>query len=241
MSSHRFSSVAILPAFNEGGNISRLVRQFPSGIVQQIVVVSDGSTDNTTSEASSAGAYVIEHRHCRGWGPAVRTGIDFALQQGFDVVIVVAGNGKDDPKQVERLLLPIFQGKADFVQGSRYLNDGISANMPVHRKIGTQAYSFMFSCLSGKRITDATNGFRAFRAEILRNPLINIWQDWLNNYEVESYLFFQTIRAGYQVMEIGVSKIYPPDKASEYTKMRPFWDWWSHFRPALLLRLRIKR
>ena len=235
------SVVAILPAFNEGKGIEDLLRRFPSGIAERVVVVSDGSQDDTAVRARRVGAEVIEHPTRMGCGPAIRTGLDFALQHGFDLTVVVAGNGKDDPGQVQRLLQPLLAGQADFVQGSRYLDGGYFANMPLHRKVGTRLYSLLFSMLCGKRITDGTNGFRAFRTALLKDPRINIWQDWLNNYEVESYLFFQSIRLGYRVTEVGVSKIYPPGKPKGYTKMKPFLDWWSHFRPALLLRLGIKK
>ncbi len=232
--------VAILPAFNEEKNIADLVWRFPKAFGCHVVVVCDGSTDQTAARARQAGAHVLEHPKRMGCGPSIRTGLDYALRGGFDTALVVAGNGKDDPGQIERLLEPIASGKADFVQGSRYLNGGENRNMPLHRKIGTRLYSLLFSLLGGQRITDGTNGFRAFRLELLKDPRIDIWQDWLNNYEVESYLMFQSIRLGYAVTEAPVSKIYPPGKPKGYTKMRPFLDWWSHFRPALFLRFGLK-
>ncbi len=240
MSTNDLSVMALLPAHNEEKNIEQLIQRFPPDSVQKIVIVNDGSTDLTAAKAKNAGAHVLDHSRRLGCGPSVRTGLDYALRAGFDVAVVVAGNGKDDPAQVEMLLEPLRSGRADMVQGSRYLAGGVSKNMPLHRKIGTRAYSFLFSCLCGKRITDGTNGFRALRTQILRDDRIRLEQDWLSNYEVESYLFFQAIRFGYRVQEVGVSKIYPPGKR-EYTQMRPFRDWWSHFRPALLLRLGIKR
>ena len=204
-------------------------------------MVSDGSTDDTAARARAAGADVVELASRTGCGPAIRSGLDFASRNGFDIAVVIAGNGKDDPRQIDRVLQPILAGQADLVQGSRYMDGGESANMPLHRKIGTRAYSFLFSLLCGQRITDGTNGYRAIRMKILKDPKINLDQDWLNNYEVESYLFFQAIRLGYRVTEVGVSKIYPQDISKGYTKMKPFFDWWSHFRPALLLRLGIRK
>ena len=239
MSAPSLSVVAILPAFNEADGIERLIKCFPQGDVQRVVVVSDGSSDDTAQRARAAGAHVIEHARRMGCGPAIRTGLDFALEQNFDVALIVAGNGKDDPAQVERLLKPIRAQEADLVQGSRYLNGGRTANMPLHRTLGTRAYSFLFSVLCGRRITDATNGFRALRLAVLKDPRLNIRQDWLNNYEVESYIFYQAIRLGYRVQETPVSKIYPAGEG--YTKMRPFSDWWSHFRPALLLRFGLRK
>ena len=152
---------------------------------------------------------------------------------------VMAGNGKDDARELLGLLNGLESGY-DFVQGSRYLKGGVWENMPLHRVIGTKAYSFLFSVLNRLWITDATNGFRAYRSSLFDDKRINIWQDWLTNYEVESYLFSKSIRMGYRVREVPVSKIYPPSLALGYTKMKPFVDWWRHFRPSLLLALYLK-
>ena len=241
MSEGKFSVVAIAPAYNEGENIETILRSFPAGVVDQIVIVNDASSDDTGIRARHAGAHVIDHPRRMGCGPAIRTGLDYALKNNFDIAVIIAGNGKDDPRQIDRILGCLQREGADLVQGSRYWDGGYWTNMPLHRQWGTRLYSFLFSCLCGKRITDGTNGFRALRTSLLKDSRINLWQDWLNNYEVESYLLFKSIRLGYRVREVGVSKLYPPGKPRGYTKMRPFLDWWSHFRPALLLRLGIKK
>ncbi len=240
MTSDKSSVVAIAPAFNEGKNIETILRLFPAQAVDQIVIVNDASSDDTGTRARLAGAHVIDHARRMGCGPAIRTGLDYAMKNNFDIAVIIAGNGKDDPRQIGRILECLQTEGADLVQGSRYLAGGLWANMPLHRRWGTRLYSFLFSCLCGKRITDGTNGFRALRMSLLKDRRINLWQDWLNNYEVESYLLFKSIRLGYRITEVGVSKLYPPGKPRGYTKMRPFLDWWSHFRPALLLRLGIK-
>jgi len=95
--------------------------------------------------------------------------------------------------------------------------------------------------LARRKITDGTNGFRAFRATLFNDKRINIWQDWINGYELESYLYYKTVALGYRFKEIPVSKIYPKGSNRGYTQMKPFSDWWSHFRPILLLSLGIKK
>ena len=100
-------------------------------------------------------------------------------------------------------------------------------------------YSLLFRLLFRTRITDATNGFRLFRSKVLDNPKLNLWQEWLLQYELEPYLLIQTCRSGYKVSEVPVTKRYHDDMKSN-TKMVPFKGWWSILRPLFLLSLALK-
>ncbi len=231
--------ITILPVLNEENKIRHIVAKAPRDLVDEILVVDDGSDDETASEARQGGATVVRNEARVGCGASIRIGIDYALARRYDIIAVMAGNGKDDARDIPTLLNGLENG-LDFVQGSRYLKGGIWENMPLHRVVGTKVYSLLFSALNGLWITDATNGFRAYRAGLFDDKRIDIWQTWLRNYEVESYLFSKSIRLGYRVGEVPVSKIYPPSLALGYTKMKPFVDWWRHFRPSLLLALRLK-
>lgn len=231
--------ITILPVLNEEDKIRGIIERAPRDLVDEILVVDDCSEDRTADEARRAGATVLTNATRAGCGASIRIGTDYALKAGYDIIAVMAGNGKDDARELPVLLRRLEEG-FDFVQGSRYLKGGVSENIPLHRALGTKAYSFLFSMLNGRWITDATNGFRAYRTTLFDDKRIDIWQTWLRNYEVESYLFSKSIRLGYRVAEAPVSKIYPPSLALGYTKMVPFVDWWRHFRPSLLLALRIK-
>jgi dolichol-phosphate mannosyltransferase len=232
--------VAIAPMYNEGERTLEVVKRFPKNLVDEIVVVDDASTDGTARKVAETGATVLSLSKRSGCGIAIRHGLDYGLKKDCNVFIILAGNGKDDPNQIPRLLAPLQEGRADFVQGSRYLPGGEWSRMPFHRIWGTRVYSFLFSLLVGKRITDATNGFRAFRRSLLEDPRINLWQEWLDGYSVETYLFVQAIRLGYHVTETPVTKNYPNGKKG-YTKVRPWVDWWNHFKPVPLLTLGLKK
>lgn len=233
--------IAILPVYGEADKIRELVARIPRDVVTEVLVVNDHSEDATEAEARQGGATVITNAKREGCGASIRIGIDYARKQRADIIAVMAGNGKDDPALIPSLVRALEEGPYDLVQGSRYLKGGSRRNMPLHRRVGTWAYSVLFSALNGRRITDATNGFRAFRSSLLQDARINLWQDWLKNYEVESYLLTQAIRLGYRVGETPVSKHYPAASANGYTRMKPFLDWWRHFRPALLLACRLKQ
>ncbi len=234
--------LCVAPAWNEGERIARVVRAVPPGLVDQLVVVDDGSTDNTADLAEQSGALVIRAGQNRGVGAAIRSGIDYALAHGFDIVVVISGGGKTPPDQIPRLLQPILAGQADLVQGSRYVEGGEFLRMPLHRRLGTRAYTQLFSLFVRRRVSDGSSGFRAFRTALFKDRRINLWQDWLDRYELEPYLLFQALSLGHRVVEVPVTIEYPKDSDPiAYTKMRAIVDWWKIFRPVVFLGLGIKR
>ena len=236
---YRQQSIAfILPAWNESNKIGRAVRRMPRDLVDEVVVVDDGSSDGTASEAAAAGARVIRHEHNQGVGAAIRTGIEWAQRNGIALTGIIAGDDQDDPQEIIRLAQAIVDDGAEFVQGSRYLAGGRRLYQPVSRTVMTRGYSMLFSLCVRRRITDATNGFKLFRTEITRGMRID--QRWLDRYELEPYLLYQAIRRGHRVREVPVTKYYPPDRRRGYTKMRAWRDWWRISRPMLLLTLGIR-
>lgn len=226
--------------YNEGARAAEVIRRFPGDLVEEIVVVNDASTDGSEKSLLGQGITLLSLQKRSGPGTAIRKGIDYGLEKKFDAFLVFATNGKDNPEEIPRLLDPLLDNRADFVQGSRYLSAGGGENMPWHRVWGVRAFTFLFSIFTQKRITDATNGFRAFRKELVADKGIDLWQDWLNGYPLETYLFVQAIRRGYRVMEVPVTKTYPKEKKN-YTKMRPFLDWWHYFKPVIYVSFGIRK
>ncbi len=96
------------------------------------------------------------------------------------------------------------------------------------------------SFFTGHRVTDSTNGFRAFRLTVVKDPRINIDQPWLDAYELEPYLMFKALRLGYRFTEVFVTKIDPPKKLG-YTKMKPLLGWWSILKPLFYLGFGLRR
>jgi len=229
----------IAPAWNEGERIGRVVKAVPAGAVDAVFVVDDGSSDDTGRCAREAGARVLRHERNRGVGAAIRTGFEQARREGFEVAVVISGAGKSRPAQIPSLLQPIREGRADFVQGSRYVPGGTQSGMPLGRVLGTRAYSLLFSLLVGRRVHDASSGFRAVRLAVLDHPRVALNQEWLDRYELEPYLLFQALRFGFRVIEVPMRIEYPP-AGRPYTKMRAITGWWSIFRPVLFLALRLR-
>ncbi|MBU63712.1 MAG: hypothetical protein CMI26_14560 [Opitutae bacterium] len=233
------SILVTMPCWNEEGKAGEGVKAVPGDLVDTTCVVDNGSKDNTAVEAREQGAIVIRHPYNLGAGGGIRTGLEYGRLNGFDLLAVLAGDNQDDPNDLFGAVDKLLDDELDYVQGSRWLKEGKRENMTVSRTILTWVYSLLFRILFRTRITDATNGFRVFKKEVLGNPKLNLWQDWLLQYELEPYLLIQTCRSGFKVGEVPVTKRYHDDM-NDNTKMVPFKSWWSILRPLFLLSLRIK-
>lgn len=235
------SILAIAPVFNEEAKIGEVVRRVPRDVVDEILVVDDGSTDGSVAVSEALGAKTISLGATIGVGAAIRAGYQYAIDNGYDIAVVMAGNNKDHPEEIPILLQPIIDGTADLVQGSRWLGDvGNLGEMPLYRRLATRLHPALFNLISGAKMTDTTNGFRAATRELLSDPDLNLDQRWLDEYELEVYLLYKAARIGYTVTEVHVTKTYPPKDLGQ-TKMKPIVGWWSILRPLVLLGLRIKR
>jgi dolichol-phosphate mannosyltransferase len=230
-------------AYNEGEKIFRTLARHPKDRAYDLLVMDDGSTDGSIEKAQAGigGILVLRNSTNLGIGSAMKRVFEFAIEGKYDVLVIQAGNNKDDPLEIQRLLAPIESGEADFVQGSRFLPGGGYGNTPAYRILATRyAHPLLFSAFVGKRVTDTTNGFRAFRVAILQDARIDWHQPWLDKYELEPFLLYKTIKLGYRHQEAPVTKIYPPH-AQGYTKMKPITGWWSILRPVVYLGLGFKK
>ncbi|KAF0243700.1 MAG: cell wall biosynthesis glycosyltransferase [bacterium] len=232
--------LAVPVAFNEEKKIGLVLDRFTSGLVDEILVIDDASTDKTPQVVKEKGVKLISHQSQQGVGAAIRTAIEYARNNGFEIIIILAGNDKDRPNEIPKLLKPIIEEGYDFVQGSRYLPGGAYGNMPFYRRIATKIHPLLFSFVTNKWVTDSTNGFRAIRLSIFSDKHIDINQNWLDKYELEPYIMYKAIKLGYRFKEVAVTKIYPP-KELGYTKMKPITGWWSILRPIFLLATGIKK
>jgi dolichol-phosphate mannosyltransferase len=229
---------AVIPAYKEMGKIGEVVRKIPRAHVAWVIVVDDASGDGTAQEAREAGAdVVITHPRNRGVGAGIRTGLARARELGATHAVILSGDDQHEPDELPRVLRPLLAGECDLVQGSRWLPGGSTPGIPPSRRWLTRLYPLLFRLFSGHPVTDGTNGFRAFRLDLLDHPLIRLDQEWLDTYELEPYLLMGAFRAGFRVKEEPVTVRY---HGRGTTKMKFFRDGWRILRPLILIKLGLK-
>jgi dolichol-phosphate mannosyltransferase len=230
----------VIPALNEAGKIGRVLDKPPMDGRFEAIVVDDGSTDGTGDEARAHGAaVVIRHEQRGGVGAAIRDGWTEGLRRNRPYLALLSGDDQHEPSELVAAFDALQRTGADYAQGSRWRAGGRVEGPIGHRSFGTRLYSVVFSVLVVRRITDATNGFRIFKADVLRDPKIDLGQEWLTSYDLEPYVLYKAIRRGYKVIEVPCTVRYHAREG--YTKMRGLKDWWRLFRPAILLRTGVKR
>lgn len=228
----------VIPVYNEETRIGALIYKFKSIQDIEVVIVDDGSTDKTKEIVQQSAGTLIRHNSRKGVGASIRDGLDYLLKNNFDIAVVMAGNGKDDPAELNKVIAPILSDQADYIQGSRFLTGGSFQNLPIQRYLMIKSFTWLWSLLVGHHLTDVTNGYRAYRTSLLTDARIQIHQEWLDTYSLEYYVHYKAITLQYRFLEVAVSKNYPSKK--KYSKIRPFYDWWSIVKPLFLLRLGIK-
>lgn len=160
--------LVIIPAYNEERAIAGLIATIKNvaGIIADIVVIDDGSSDSTVQAASDAGAVVIKHPFNMGYGSTIQTGYKFAFARGYKYLVQIDGDGQHDPAFIPALLKPIIAGSADLALGSRFL-DKSSYRPPLIRRVGIAFFGNLISFIIGRRVSDPTSGFQAFNRSVL--------------------------------------------------------------------------
>lgn len=160
-------TLVLIPAFNEAARIAGVIKEVREVCPEfDILVVDDGSKDDTADAGRAAGATVVSHPFNMGYGVAIQTGYKYAYRQGYDFLVQMDGDGQHDPGFIAELLAPVVAGETDFVLGSRFL--GIEGYEPsLARRVGMSFFRSLVSRIIGQRITDSTSGFQAFNRRVI--------------------------------------------------------------------------
>lgn len=190
----------VIPAYDEEKNIQNVLTKIPDNVlgynVRPIVIV-DGTTDRTNEIVKANEHAVTSHLINRGQGDSLRTGFEIALEEGVDIVVTMDADGQHRPDELERLIKPLVDGEADYVMGSRFL--GSYADRGGARHLGIIIFSRLISFLTGIRITDATNGFRAIWARDIAK--LKLQEDRFNAPE----LIIEAAKKGLRIKEVPVT------------------------------------
>ena len=201
MSDATVRQVAIVPALNEAHSIIRVIdelRAFDRDL--DIVVIDDGSVDDTAEVAAANGAIVLRLPYNLGIGGAVQTGFRFAFERGYDFAVRVDGDGQHDPAQLAAVLEPVRRGEADIAVGSRFAGPQTGYRSSRPRRVGIRVLAWVVSRIAGQTVTDTTSGFQA----VNRRGIALFAHDYPHDYpEVEATVM--VFRHRLRLVEVPVS------------------------------------
>ncbi|MDR3429432.1 glycosyltransferase family 2 protein [Silvimonas sp.] len=205
----------IIPVINEGKRIQNLLsrmRALNICDIADIIIVDGGSTDNSLETS------FLRHHGVRGLliktgqgklSAQLRCAYAFALEQGYEGIISIDGNDKDDPAAIPDFIRALKEG-VDFVQASRFIAGGMAENTPKSRNFAIKfIHAPLLSLASGFKWTDTTQGFRAYSRSMLLDPKIAPFRDIFMTYELLAYLSYRAPKLGYRCIELPTTRRYP--------------------------------
>jgi dolichol-phosphate mannosyltransferase len=210
---------------NENGRLhAQLAKMRPFAGTVDLIVADGGSTDGSTDPAAlqPAGVRALLVRQERGGLSAqMRMAFAWALDEGYESIITIDGNDKDDPAAIPRFVEALARG-VDHVQGSRFVPGGRAVRTPLSRLVGIKLlHAPLLSLAAGARFTDTTNGFRAYSRRFLLDERVAPFRSVFQRYELHYYLAVRAAQLGFVHAEVPVTRAYPASGATP-TKITPF-------------------
>jgi glycosyltransferase involved in cell wall biosynthesis len=192
--------MVVIPAYNEAENLRYLLPKIPAeiaGLEVGLLVIDDGSEDQTKQIVDEHDYVVVSNMINRGGGAALRLGYDILKEAGGDICVTMDADGQHQPEDIETLVSPIVKNEYDVVIGSRVLGAREKDN-PI-RIAGVHLFSAIISSLLGKRITDPSSGFRAFKMNKIKS--IDLYEDQYHTSE----LIIDAVKKGLRVQEVPIT------------------------------------
>ena len=214
----------IIFVINEGKRLHDQLEKMSGYCSDVDIIISDGgSTDDSINQEIllnlSVNTLLIK-RDDGKLGSQMRIGFSWALEKGYEGIIVIDGNNKDSVENIPDFVKKLNQGY-DHIQGSRFIAGGKAINTPISRLLGVRLiHSPIIRKASGFSYTDTTNGFRAYSKRLLIDPQISIFRDIFKSYELHYYIAVMAAQQGFKCIEIPVTRSYPSGKIP--TKISPF-------------------
>lgn len=197
--------IALIPAYNEAARVGEVVA-VARHHVDEVVVVDDGSTDETVAAAEKVGARVLRHPQNRGKGAAIATALDYFGRSDAEVAILLDADGQHDPSEIDRFVDAADKERAEIVVGTRM---GDVRGMPWIRLWTNRFTSRVTSKLAGQKIPDSQCGFRLLRRTVLKDL-----RPSTARFETETEMLIQAARAGHKIVSVPVRTIYEHGRTS---------------------------
>ena len=207
----------IIPVYNEELTIGNIIDRTETALQQiglnyEIIVVDDHSYDKSLDAARKHGARLFSLKEHLGKGYVLRAG--FAKAKG-DIIVTIDSDGSHRPEEIQEVLMPVLENRADLVIGSRYLNHKSVATRKLNA-FGVKFFNFLIELFTGVAITDSQSGYRAMRSEVLKKQKL-----YAREYEIESEMLIKTVKAGFRVAEVPISF---EQRTYGHSGVDPVWD-----------------
>ncbi len=196
--------IIAIPCFNEERFIGSVVAK-ATRYGEKVIVVDDGSTDESAEIARVAGATIYQHEYNQGYGAAICSALDQGRCEKADVLVILDGDGQHDPKEIPHLIQPILDGEADVVVGSRFLNK--ENRSPLYRRLGQRVLTLFTNVGSGHKVSDSQSGCRAYSLRALQELVLTE-----RGMAISSEMQFAIQKSGLRVAEVPIDVLYE-DKA----------------------------
>lgn len=199
-------NLILIPAFNAEKTISSLIDQISAFIPgKDILIVDDGSTDRTYQLAKESGANCLQHKKNKGKGEALKTGFEYAVQQGYSGVITLDADLQHDPKFIPEFIGEAQKGTSDVLVGTRHIE---LKTMPFSRWLTNNVTSIIVSILGDTKVRDSQSGYRYISTEVLKAVRLST-----KKYELESEILIKAGRKGFKIAPVPISTIYHGSKS----------------------------
>jgi hypothetical protein len=196
--------IACIPAFNSGKSLGRVINMTKK-YVDEVIVVDDGSVDDTEAVAIEEGAKIIKHSINLGYGAAIASCLKAGLEAKGEIIITLDADLQHNPQEIPLLIVPILDGKADIVTGSRFVSDIEGSTLPTYRKIGITMLTKVTNFMAQTTISDATTGYRAYTNHA---AMTLVAMPFSSGMGASSQILMEAFRSGLRVAEIPVNISY---------------------------------
>lgn len=209
-------TIALICAYNEEKSIRSIINK-TSKYVDAVLVVNDGSSDNTSREIKRTKAILIDHKINRGKGEALKSGFSFIKRKNYDLLVMLDADGQHDPKEIPKLIRELNKGY-DIIIGTRKKS---KSRMPIIRRCTNFITSLIVSLIIAQKVKDSQSGFRVMKTKILKNiELVS------KRYDLESEILVKASRKGYKIGHASIKTIY----GDETSKIHPIKDTFRFIR-----------
>jgi len=204
--------IVVMPAYNAAKTLEKTYRDIPAETVDHVILVDDVSKDETIEVAQRLGLDVVVHLQNRGYGGNQKTCYLEALKNGADIVVMLHPDYQYDSRLIPQLIMPIQQGKADMMLGSRMLGEGaLKGGMPVWKYVANRFLTWAENVTLGQHLSEYHTGFRAYSRRVLETVPFLLNSD---NFVFDTEMLAEAVAFGFQIGEIGVPTRYFKEASS---------------------------